>query len=49
MTVEADGNTLFTPQAGGRDRFLILKENQIGRVKEALVQLSTQPPKRLEK
>ncbi len=49
VTVEADGNTLFTPQAGGRDRFLILKENQIGRVKEALVQLSTQPPKRLEK
>jgi hypothetical protein len=49
VTVDADGFTRFTPQADGRDRFLILKENQIGRVKEALVQLSTQPPKRLEK
>ena len=49
VTVDADGFTRFTPQADGRDRFLILNENQIARVKEALVQLSTQPPKRLEK
>jgi inosine-uridine nucleoside N-ribohydrolase len=44
VTVEADGFTRFTPEAGGRDRFLILKENQIARVKEALVQLASQPP-----
>ncbi len=48
VTVEADGFTRFTPQEGGRDRFLILKENQIARVKEALVQLASQPPKKLE-
>ncbi len=45
VEVEADGFTRFTPQSGGRDRFLILRDTQIGRVKEALVQLSSQPPK----
>jgi len=49
VTVEPDGFTRFTPAADGRDRFLILKENQIARVKEALVQLASQPPKRFEK
>ena len=49
VTVEADGFTKFTPQANGRDRFLILKENQIARVKEALVELASQPPQRLKK
>ena len=49
VTVESDGFTRFTPQEGGRDRFLILKENQIARLKEALVQLASQPPKRFEK
>jgi inosine-uridine nucleoside N-ribohydrolase len=44
VSVDADGFTHFTPETGGRDRYLILKENQIGRLKEALVQLSTQPP-----
>jgi hypothetical protein len=45
VTVEGDGFTNFTPEANGRDRFLILKENQIARLKEALVQLASQPPK----
>jgi inosine-uridine nucleoside N-ribohydrolase len=49
VTVESDGFTRFTPQAGGRDRFLILKENQIARLKEALVELASEPPKGLEK
>lgn len=45
VTVEEDGFTKFTEQPGGRDRFLILKDNQIPRVKEALVLLASQPPK----
>jgi hypothetical protein len=49
VTVEADGFTRFTPQADGWNRFLILKENQIARVKEALVQLASQPPRKNDK
>jgi purine nucleosidase len=45
VTVEADGFTRFTLSPGGRDRYLILTETQIPRVKEALVQLSSQPPR----
>ena len=44
VTVEKDGFTRFTPEANGRDRFLILKNSQAPRVREALVQLSSQPP-----
>jgi hypothetical protein len=44
VTIEPDGFTRFTPQSAGRDRFLILPENQIPRVREALVQLASQPP-----
>lgn len=44
VTVEGDGFTRFTPEVDGRDRFLILQEEQIARVKEALVQLASQPP-----
>ncbi len=44
VTVEADGFTRFTPAPDGRDRFLTLKDIQIARVKEALVQLASQPP-----
>jgi hypothetical protein len=47
--VEEDGFTRFSPAAGGRDRFLILNENQISRVKEALVQLASEPPTRSAK
>jgi inosine-uridine nucleoside N-ribohydrolase len=39
-----DGFTRFVPSKGGRDRFLIVNETQIERVKEALVQLASQPP-----
>jgi inosine-uridine nucleoside N-ribohydrolase len=45
VTVEGDGFTRFTPQANGRDRFLKLAATQVVRVREALVQLSSQPPK----
>jgi hypothetical protein len=44
VTIEADGFTRFTPAPGGRDRFLTLNAAQIPRVKEALVQLASQPP-----
>ncbi len=43
VTVEADGFTRFTPEAAGRDRFLILNTSQMARTREALVQLVSQP------
>ena len=49
VTVEADGFTRFTPAEGGRDRFLILKDGQAARLREALVQLASQPPAGLGK
>ncbi len=45
VTVESDGFTRFTPQPKGRDRFLKLDATQVVRVREALVQLCSQPPK----
>lgn len=47
VTVEKDGFTRFKPKKDGRDRFLILNDLQIARLKEALVQLSSEPPKSL--
>jgi inosine-uridine nucleoside N-ribohydrolase len=44
VEVEADGFTRFTPEKGGRDCYLKLKEAEIPRLKEALVQLASQPP-----
>jgi hypothetical protein len=44
VTIENDGFTRFTPAPEGRDRFLTLSEAQVVRVKEALVQLASQPP-----
>jgi hypothetical protein len=44
VTVEEDGFTRFTPAPGGRDRFLMLNDVQVARVKEALVELASQPP-----
>jgi inosine-uridine nucleoside N-ribohydrolase len=44
VSVESDGFTRFTLETDGRDRFLTLNELQITRVKEALVQLASQPP-----
>lgn len=45
VTVETDGFTRFVPQKDGRDRFLILDPVRKARVLEALVQLTSQPPK----
>lgn len=45
-TVEVldDGFTRFSPKQDGRDRFLKLNDDQMARTREALVQLSSQPP-----
>ncbi|MCB1230732.1 MAG: nucleoside hydrolase [Verrucomicrobiae bacterium] len=47
VTVEDDGFTRFQPAKQGRDRFLTLSDEQAARVREALVQLVVQPPKKL--
>jgi Inosine-uridine preferring nucleoside hydrolase len=44
VTVEADGFTRFMPASEGRDRYLLLNGDQVARVKEALVELASQPP-----
>lgn len=44
VTVESDGYTHFVPESGGRDRYLTLTATEAARVREALVQLSSQPP-----
>lgn len=44
VIVENDGFTRFVPSKGGRDRFLIVNKAQIERVKEAIVQLASEPP-----
>jgi inosine-uridine nucleoside N-ribohydrolase len=46
-TIRADegGFTRFTPDKNGKHRFLILTEEQRARVREALVQLASEPPR----
>jgi inosine-uridine nucleoside N-ribohydrolase len=44
VTVEDDGFTRFTPAADGSHRYLILDEVRIARLREAFVQLCSQPP-----
>jgi purine nucleosidase len=44
VSVADDGLTTFEPSKGGRDRYLILRDDQKGLATEALVQLSSQPP-----
>lgn len=45
VTVQPDGFTQFEAKANGRDRYLVLSQLQAPRVREALVQLASQPPK----
>lgn len=49
VTVEPDGFTRFTEAPQGRDRFLTLNQIQAPRVREALVQLASQPPCKTQK
>ncbi|HSU56944.1 MAG TPA: nucleoside hydrolase [Candidatus Dormibacteraeota bacterium] len=44
VSIAEDGYASFAPGEGGRDRFLILSEAQRGRVREAMVQLASEPP-----
>jgi inosine-uridine nucleoside N-ribohydrolase len=44
VRIEADGETRFEPAAEGKDRYLIVRSEQIVRTGEALVQLASQPP-----
>ncbi|HSY42426.1 MAG TPA: nucleoside hydrolase [Candidatus Acidoferrum sp.] len=44
VEVDPDGFTRFTPASDGRDHFLIINEVQAARVREAIVQLASQPP-----
>lgn len=44
VTVEEDGLTTFSASESGRDRYLVLRDDQKARATEALVLLSSQPP-----
>lgn len=46
VTVEANGATWFRPgkEGKGRHRFLVMNEEQTAKVREAIVQLCTEPP-----
>lgn len=44
VTIEEEGFTRFTPAKEGRDRVLVLHESQVARIREALIQLTSQPP-----
>ncbi|MBI1246333.1 nucleoside hydrolase [bacterium] len=46
VTVLEDGYTTFEPNENGRDRYLILRDDQKARATEALMLLSSQPPER---
>lgn len=49
VRIDAEGYSTFEPKADGRDRCLLINATQAARVREALVQLATQPPNRLMK
>ena len=46
VVVEDDGHTKFNPNVMGLHRYLKINEDQIIRIREALVHLSSQPPDR---
>jgi purine nucleosidase len=48
VVVDSDGSTRFEETSGGRHAYLILRPEQKPRVLEALVQLSSQPPRHPE-
>ena len=45
VTVSDDGQTTFTPGAGGKHRYMIVRPEQVPMVREAFVQLCSEPPK----
>ncbi|MCC7419005.1 MAG: nucleoside hydrolase [Planctomycetaceae bacterium] len=48
VTIENDGFSKFERKDGGRHRYLKMNETQRARVQEALVQLTSQPPRALK-
>jgi hypothetical protein len=48
VTVVADGFTRFSESPQGKHRYLVMRPEQTPRVLEALVQLSSQPPRSIE-
>lgn len=46
VTVQDDGQTIFTPGANGKHRYMLVSPVQIAKVQEAFVQLCSEPPKR---
>ncbi|MFG0296696.1 MAG: nucleoside hydrolase [Maioricimonas sp. JB045] len=46
VSVEDDGFVRFTPAENGRDRYLVMSDEQAVRVREALVMMVSQPPRR---
>jgi inosine-uridine nucleoside N-ribohydrolase len=45
VTVQEDGQTTFAPHEGGKHRYMIVSPEQIAMVREAFVQLCSEPPK----
>lgn len=45
VSVEDDGFVRFTPEENGRDRYLVMSDEQAVRVREALVMMVSQPPR----
>ena len=46
VSVDGEGFTTFAEKEGGRDRYMILKDEQKPRATEALTLLSSEPPSR---
>jgi inosine-uridine nucleoside N-ribohydrolase len=46
VTVQEDGETTFRAHEGGKHRYMIVNPEQIAMVREAFVQLCSEPPKR---
>ena len=46
VTVLDDGQTTFTPNEGGKHRYMIVSPEQVAMVREVFVQLCSEPPKR---
>jgi hypothetical protein len=44
ITIDTEGYSKYAPSTDGEHRYLMVDEKQIVRVREALVQLASQPP-----
>jgi hypothetical protein len=46
ISVDGQGRTRFTPQPGGKHRYLVLTPEQKARTLEAMILLASEPPRR---